>query len=184
MPFPESLKLQVKQKAAFRCCRCQNIGIDVHHIVPEKDGGSNDIDNAAPLCPSCHDYFRNNPSKQKEIAQMRDFWYHFVNKKWQSTGVDGVTLGDLDAKVSSIKNETADISELKSMLKTISDSLINNMTAGTASVTTSGIVNVVATSSEGSRPTLYPRLHCRNCGAPITFPIQTNKCLACGIELF
>ena len=39
MPFSEKIKREVKQKAAFRCCRYQNIGIDIHHIIPERDGG-------------------------------------------------------------------------------------------------------------------------------------------------
>ena len=37
MPFSENLKRQVKEKAAFRCCRCQLFGVEVHHIVPEAE---------------------------------------------------------------------------------------------------------------------------------------------------
>jgi hypothetical protein len=151
MPFSEQTKLEVKQKAAFRCCRCQSIGVDVHHIIPEKDGGLDDISNAAPLCPSCHDYFGDNPSKRKEITQMRDWWYSRIDKIWLSTGVESVTLSQIDAKVSNIQNQ--DISELKSLLKVISDTLISNMTPATATVTTSGIINtVVASSGAGAVP--------------------------------
>ena len=63
MPFSEKVKLEVKRKAAFRCCRCQAIGIDVHHIIPESEGGSDDIDNATPLCQNQHDQFGDNPKK-------------------------------------------------------------------------------------------------------------------------
>jgi 5-methylcytosine-specific restriction endonuclease McrA len=38
MAFPERIKLEVKRKAAFRCSRCQNIGVEVHHIIPESEG--------------------------------------------------------------------------------------------------------------------------------------------------
>lgn len=55
--FPEAVKKLVKEKAHFRCCRCQNIGVEVHHIIPEKDGGTDDVDNAAPLCQKCHAIF-------------------------------------------------------------------------------------------------------------------------------
>jgi HNH endonuclease len=39
-----------------RCCLCDKLhGIQVHHIQPNEDGGSDDISNAIPLCPNCHD---------------------------------------------------------------------------------------------------------------------------------
>jgi hypothetical protein len=82
MPFSPTLKDQVKRMAAFQCCRCHEIGIDIHHIVPQAKGGSDDIDNAAPLCQNCHDRFGANPEKRKEIRQMRDWWYDVVNEKY------------------------------------------------------------------------------------------------------
>jgi 5-methylcytosine-specific restriction endonuclease McrA len=82
MDFSEQVKKEVKEKAAFRCCRCQLIGIQVHHILPQECGGSSDIDNAAPLCPSCHDYFGGNPEKRKEIRQMRDWWHEQVKRQF------------------------------------------------------------------------------------------------------
>jgi hypothetical protein len=82
MPFSQTLKDQVKKMAAFRCCRCHEIGIDIHHIVPQAKGGSDDIDNAAPLCQNCHERFGANPEKRKEIRQMRDWWYDVVKEKY------------------------------------------------------------------------------------------------------
>jgi hypothetical protein len=82
MPFSQALKDQVKKLAAFRCCRCQEIGIDVHHIVPQAEGGSDDIDNAAPLCQNCHARFGANAEKRNEIRQMREFWYDVVKEKY------------------------------------------------------------------------------------------------------
>ena len=67
MSFTEKVKLEVKQKSAFNCCRCGNIGVEVHHIIPESGGRSDDIDNAAPLCPNCHSYFGNNPDKLSRV---------------------------------------------------------------------------------------------------------------------
>ena len=88
MPFDEKTKLKVKEKAFFRCCRCQSIGIDVHHIIPEKDQGTSDFDNAAPLCQNCHAQFGDNPSKRKEIKQMRDFWYKMCEKMYSNKNLD------------------------------------------------------------------------------------------------
>jgi hypothetical protein len=82
VPFSEAVKVQVKRKADFRCCRCREVGIDIHHIVPEAQGGPSDIDNAAPLCQNCHDRFGANPEKRKEIRQMRDWWYEIVQEKF------------------------------------------------------------------------------------------------------
>jgi uncharacterized protein YqkB len=82
MPFSQALKDKVKRMAAFQCCRCREIGIDIHHIVPQAQGGSDDIDNAAPLCQNCHDRFGANAEKRKEIRQMRDWWYDVVKEKY------------------------------------------------------------------------------------------------------
>src|SRR4051794_1649538 len=67
MPFSEKVREQVRFKAAFRCCICGEIGIEVHHIVPQGKGGEDTLHNAAPLCPNCHAWFGDNPRKRKEI---------------------------------------------------------------------------------------------------------------------
>ena len=82
MPFPESLKAELRKRAAFRCCRCHEIGVEIHHIVPQADGGADGEDNAAPLCPNCHTWFGGNPDKRKEIREMRDWWYGVVQTKY------------------------------------------------------------------------------------------------------
>ena len=39
-----------------RCCICGLLhSVQLHHIVPVEEGGTDDIDNAIPLCPNCHD---------------------------------------------------------------------------------------------------------------------------------
>lgn len=75
MPFSEPLKKKIRKRADFRCCICQSIGVEIHHIVPQADGGEDTEDNAAPLCPNCHDKFGANREKQKTIREMRDHWY-------------------------------------------------------------------------------------------------------------
>jgi len=75
MPFSEHVKSIVRKKAAFRCCRCQQVGVEIHHIIPEKEDGKEDVDNAEPLCAKCHADFGDNPTKRKELHEMRDWWY-------------------------------------------------------------------------------------------------------------
>jgi hypothetical protein len=81
MPFTEKTKLKVRKKAAFQCCRCKGIGVEIHHIVPESDGGDDSINNAAPLCAKCHADFGDNIKKRKEIRQMRDWWYEKASEQ-------------------------------------------------------------------------------------------------------
>ncbi|MDR0591346.1 MAG: HNH endonuclease [Candidatus Nomurabacteria bacterium] len=78
MAFSEKLKLEVKKKAAFRCVICHEPFVEVHHIVPKKEGGTDAADNAAPLCATHHDLFGDNPSKRKQIREMRDHWYRVI----------------------------------------------------------------------------------------------------------
>jgi len=85
MGFSEQIRREVKIKAAFRCCRCQQVGVDVHHVVPRALGGTDRIDNAAPLCQNCHDQFGDNRRKGKEIRQMRDWWYNIVAHRYNVT---------------------------------------------------------------------------------------------------
>lgn len=38
------------------CCICKKLHrVQLHHIVPKDQGGSDDIENAIALCPNCHD---------------------------------------------------------------------------------------------------------------------------------
>jgi hypothetical protein len=84
MPFPESLKLSIKKKAHFQCCLCHSLGIEVHHIVPEGTGGPDTEDNAAPLCPSCHETYGANREKRKFVREARDFWYEICAERYAS----------------------------------------------------------------------------------------------------
>ena len=82
MAFPDSTKLVVKRKANFTCCWCQDIRnkVEVHHIIPEAAGGSDDENNAAPLCSNCHTLYGGNPDLRKEITARRDWWYETCTK--------------------------------------------------------------------------------------------------------
>ncbi|MFL5759200.1 MAG: HNH endonuclease [Thermomicrobiales bacterium] len=84
MAFSEAVKLAVNRKAHFRCCICQrpSVSLEAHHIVPQADGGSDDQDNAAPLCPTCHEEYGANPEKRTAIRVQRDFWYEICKRRY------------------------------------------------------------------------------------------------------
>lgn len=83
MPFSDSVREKVLKMALYHCCVCQKAGlsIEVHHIVPQAHGGDDSDDNAAPLCPTCHADYGDNPVKRKAIMKRRDFWYKLCRKR-------------------------------------------------------------------------------------------------------
>jgi hypothetical protein len=112
MAFSETLKSTVKKKAHFCCCLCHSLGVEVHHIIPQAEGGEDSETNAAPLCPTCHDMYGANPDKRKFIREAREFWYDLCAKRY-ATDPDrlneiseqlkhAATKGDLDDAISRI----------------------------------------------------------------------------------
>ena len=99
MPFSESIKLAVKRKAHLKCCVCEKVGVEIHHIQPEGEGGANTEDNAAPLCPGCHDIYGANREKRKFIRECRDFWYELCAKRFQE---DPAALQEIIQRLDSI----------------------------------------------------------------------------------
>lgn len=81
MPFSELLKAQVRKRAHLACCLCKSLGVEVHHIVPESEDGPDTEENAAPLCPSCHETYGANPQKRKFIREARDLWYEICENR-------------------------------------------------------------------------------------------------------
>jgi hypothetical protein len=82
MAFNESIITKVRKSAHFQCCLCKALGVEVHHIVPQEEGGSDTEDNAAPLCPSCHETYGANPTKRKFIREARDLWYEICQRRY------------------------------------------------------------------------------------------------------
>jgi hypothetical protein len=82
MAFAEGTKLSVQRAAHFHCCLCRSLGVEIHHIVPQAEGGSDDPGNAAPLCPSCHETYGANPTKRKFIREARDLWFEICASRY------------------------------------------------------------------------------------------------------
>lgn len=56
-PIPEDVRRSVLIEAGYRCavptCRALLI-LDLHHLIPVRDGGANESSNLLALCPTCH----------------------------------------------------------------------------------------------------------------------------------
>lgn len=141
MPFSPHLKKEVREKAGFQCCRCHKFQVEVHHIIPEKDGGLDTIDNAAPLCPNCHDELGDNPVKRKQVRQNRDWWYKVIENKYGRLPGDATHLQEISQTLKTIKERTESLIELKEQLKQYSTSYIDKITLDTAEAGASAIVN-------------------------------------------
>ncbi len=118
MVFTESTKLAVKRKAHFACCLCRAVGVELHHIVPQSEGGADTQENAAPLCPSCHETYGANPTKRKFIREARDFWFEICDTRYAT---DASRIDELQAMLrqlptkSDLENIVARASEIREL---------------------------------------------------------------------
>lgn len=90
MPFSPSVRREALIAAARYCCVChryKGVKVEVHHIVPESQGGFNDLENAIVLCFDCHaDAGHYNPEHPRgtkfspdELRNARDSWHMMVS---------------------------------------------------------------------------------------------------------
>ncbi len=57
MSFPQDVRTKVLLWCDRHCCLCKKIcgvNIEIHHLIPVNEGGSDNIENAMPLCFDCH----------------------------------------------------------------------------------------------------------------------------------
>ena len=143
MAFSEKLKSDVRRQAAFRCCRCQDIGVEIHHIIPQAVGGSDEEDNAAPLCAKCHGDFGDNPAKRKEIREMRDWWYERVSVKFSGSDPKFFAMeGKLDELLLKQEQSSSDLEMIKQILSSYASNLIGEIDSNNARSVASSIVNI------------------------------------------
>ena len=83
MPFSEPLKKRVRERGHLRCCICHAFSVEIHHIVPQTEDGPDTEENAAPLCPSCHENWGGNPQKRKLIREARDLWFRLCESSME-----------------------------------------------------------------------------------------------------
>jgi hypothetical protein len=180
MPFSEIIKKEVRQRAAFRCCRCQKIGIEVHHIIPEEHGGPDARDNAAPLCPNCHADFGANPEKRKAIFEMRDWWYGRVKEMYGSPVIPTETIEELNENIIKWGKGLSDFkAEIKPLLERVSQTMIEMVTPSTATEALSGVISMTIPPL-GIYSAGHSMVACGGCGNLVELE---NYCPKCGTKL-
>lgn len=115
MGFSEKIKAKIRKLSHMQCCVCKAIGVEIHHIIPKEEGGNDAEENAAPLCPSCHETYGSNPSKRKFIREARDNWFEICERRYR---LDERTLSDIKRIMETIALK-GDIESLKSDLLSI-----------------------------------------------------------------
>ena len=175
MAFSESVRNKVKEKSAFRCCRCHEIGIEVHHIVPSSKGGSDNIDNAAPLCPNCHSGFGENSIKRKEITQMRDWWYEVVAEKWPTPDTRAERLNN--AIVNS-GDQGVLLAELQEQVKALEVALKTNPSPEESREMANQLVTATRLGEN-----VYADVNCNRCGTSIGLLVGADACPECEAPL-
>lgn len=89
MSFPASVKIDLFVKCARHCCVCherKGTNLEIHHMLPKKEGGLDTFENAIALCFECHadagHYFAGHPKGSKlspdELRSHRENWFRLV----------------------------------------------------------------------------------------------------------
>ncbi|TAJ09969.1 MAG: HNH endonuclease [Nitrospirae bacterium] len=92
MAFPRDLVSKLLARCHRRCCVCHRfcgIKIETDHIVPKEQGGSDDIENAIPVCFECHaeihSYNDQHPRGRKflpdELRQHKEQWLKICDER-------------------------------------------------------------------------------------------------------
>jgi hypothetical protein len=100
MGFPPNIAEKALVCCGRHCCLCHKFcgpKIELHHIVPESDGGEDTFENCTPLCFDCHAdvgaYDSKHPKGRKykasELKAHRDRWYSVIaSRTHRSSSVD------------------------------------------------------------------------------------------------
>jgi hypothetical protein len=149
MPFPESVKIEAKRRANYRCVVCQHPWVEVHHIQPEAEGGPSTTENAAPLCAGCLRRYGGNPDLRKQLREMRDHWWERCAQAQYVTVDAGLAqrVDDLQAAVlqGQKRNDEA-LDEVKAMML---QQLLSVQQQIMASGSSSGVFNATSALSSG-----------------------------------
>lgn len=180
MAFSEAIKLEVKKRANLKCCLChENWATEVHHIVPQAEGGPSTGENAAPLCARCHGLYGGNPDLRKHIRISRDMWYDFCEKESPLRAEQVQQMLDKFGKFVATKEDLQEaVSYLGGLIQNIMGQPLSTSTqAHLISDVTATFSDVIAISDEVTAELMTK---CSRCGNH--YPISEDVCPFCGAQ--
>jgi hypothetical protein len=186
MPFPDSVRKEAQRKAHFQCVACHRPFVEVHHIMPQSEGGPDTLDNAAPLCSGCHGIYGGNPDFRKQIKQMRDNWYDVCERRFGPSGLE--VAEKVNAMFETLQTMRAAQVKYQSALDQIKSALTFTL-AGTASAvneaeTFEEILGATGASGPGIFMPPSQKNFCPNCNRPgFDDGLGGGHCITCGTLL-
>ena len=113
---------------------------------------------------------------------MRDWWYEKCESYYSVPApFDPDLLNKIDSKLERIQLGQEDVSDLKEILKNISNQMIDNISDVTASSTATALVNTVTAVQLG--PKTYSNFFCSNCNTQIGLLIGADACPVCKAKI-
>lgn len=80
------VKILRRMELPCSCCGIfidKSVVFDVHHIIPRKNGGSDEMDNLTYICPNCHRVAHTNVALlQKPLISISEY-FEQQNKDWK-----------------------------------------------------------------------------------------------------
>ena len=124
MSVPENIIAKILVKSARHCCICRRFSplqIQIHHIIEQRDGGTNDEENLIPICIVCHASVHTKTNMTKGFSQIelkghRETVYDMVAKgklplQAQITGGEMQALSAVILETLKAENKNKDLSD-------------------------------------------------------------------------
>jgi hypothetical protein len=182
-PFPDSVKIEARRLAFFRCCYCHDRpGDQVHHLIPREEGGQGVLENAILLCVQCHTDYGHRKDKRRQLREARDHWHEIVAKRYAPAAlIQAERLDDL-----ATKNDVQTlIVEFRALSEWVTTSFLAGMTtAPQVANVASTMVNTISPQSgfTGFAPGTWAKgvlaTLCSECKTAL--PPNAMFCPACG----
>ena len=171
--FEESIKKEAKQRGNSRCAVCQKQFVEVQHIVPPAEDGSDEIDNAIPLCAFCHHRHGDDPGLRDKLREMRNAWWARCADSREGSGVI-----ELNQNLDQLRSDyLTDATVETERLAEIRDLLLDTIGAIESDVSSAGTVPEIlaASTAVSGSMNFFP---CPACGYSV--PFGAVSCANCG----
>jgi len=104
MAIPTKIADEILVRSARHCCICRKfrpLHLQIHHIIEQSEGGTDDIDNLIPICTYCHSDVHTKTQLTRrftsdELSMHRESVFELVNKGRLPSPDSIITNSELD----------------------------------------------------------------------------------------